>query len=263
MARDAGGGKVATRLAQTSKTLVELAADWLRESILSGELSAGERIRLDAIAQELGMSPIPVREALRSLATEGLVVPLAHRGYTVQPVTVGDLMDTYRLRLMLEPVAVQLAVPHLDEPTLDHLSEELDLLERAFRDSDWPSHRIHHRAFHFGMYDKCDSAWLLRFTDMLWVNSERYQRMTTRIKGELNERRKEHRRILAACREHDATQAAALMHDHLNSAAETIRAFLNQNQHMLENGGADGPIEIDEKAPNDTARSPAARRRRP
>jgi DNA-binding GntR family transcriptional regulator len=230
---ETGPSRAPEATSPATRTLVEHAAEWLRESILSGDLSPGERVRLDGIAQELGMSPIPIREALRMLASEGLVVPLAHRGYTVQPLTVDDLNDTYRLRLTLEPLAVRLAVPHMQEEDITHLVDELDHLEQAFRDSDWPKHRIHHRAFHFGIYRKCNSTWLLRFTEMLWINSERYQRMTTRISGELNERRKEHRRIAAACEERDAERASELMHAHLSMASDTIRTFLSANDHVL------------------------------
>jgi DNA-binding GntR family transcriptional regulator len=209
-----------------TRTLVEYASQQLREQILSGALAAGERIHLDGVAEDFGISAIPVREALRTLATEGLVTPLPHRGYTVAPVTIEDLEETYRIRLVLEPLAVQLAVPRLTRADLRFLGEELDLLGRAFRDGHWPDHRTHHRAFHFGIYEKCNSPWLIRFTDMLWVNSERYQRMTTQIQGQLTQRAKEHRRILAACRAGDADKAAELMNDHLSRSLETLKAFL-------------------------------------
>lgn len=208
------------------RTLVEFASEQLREDILAGELSGGDRIPLDAIAQELGMSPIPVREALRMLASEGLVIPLPHRGYIVAPVDVADLDDTYRLRLRLEPLAVELAVPRLVRADVKLLSAELDALDTAFVDGDWPAHREHHRAFHFGIYDRCGSDWLLRFVDMLWQNAERYQRMTTLIEGEPKRRMREQRQILTACRRGDAERASALMYDHLSRAAETLRAYL-------------------------------------
>jgi len=228
--RGVGGGGPGNR------TLVEYAAETLRESILAGDLAAGERILLDGIAQELGISPIPLREALRMLASEGLVVPLAHRGYTVAPLTVADLEETYRLRLLLEPLAVQLAVPRLAEVDVAHLTAELDLLGKAFDDGNWPNHRTHHRNWHFGIYAPCESAWLMRFIDMLWLNSERYQRLTTRIGGELRQRMKEHRRIMEAVKAGDGDRAAALMHEHLTAAEESLREFLADNEHMLAAG---------------------------
>lgn len=221
-----------------NRTLVEYAAEQLRESILAGELPAGERVLLDNIANELGISPIPLREALRMLATEGLVVPLAHRGYTVAKLTVPDLEETYRLRLLLEPLAVQLAVPRLTEVDIAHLSTELEALGRAFDEGNWPNHRTHHRNWHFGIYVRCESSWLMRFIDMLWLNSERYQRLTTRIQGELGERMKEHRRIFEAVKANDADAAGGLMHEHLSAAEESLRKFLAENEHMLAPGPA-------------------------
>jgi DNA-binding GntR family transcriptional regulator len=213
-------------------TRVEYAADRLRERILAGDLRAGDRIHLDAIAQSLGMSAIPLREALRVLGEQGLVVPSPHRGYTVAPVTVADFDEIYRLRLLLEPLAVNLAVPQLHEPDFVFLAQQLDLFERAYRDENWAAYRVHHRAFHFGIYDKSQSSWLLRFTDVLWLNTERYQRMTALIGGELEQRMKEHRQILAACIAGDADRAAELMHDHLKRAADKIRAFLVTSEGM-------------------------------
>jgi DNA-binding GntR family transcriptional regulator len=207
-------------------TRVEYAAECLREQILAGNLGAGERIHLDTIAQSLGMSAIPLREALRVLGGEGLVVPSPHRGYTVARVTVADFDETYRLRLLLEPLAVSLAVPQLREPDFVVLAQQLDLFERAYRNENWHDYRVHHRAFHIGIYEKAQSSWLLRFTDMLWLNTERYQRMTTMIAGELEQRMQEHRQILAACITGQADEAAGLMLDHLSRAAEKIRAFL-------------------------------------
>lgn len=216
------------------KTLVEFAGDQLRERILAGALPPGEWIRLDAIADELGMSPIPLREALRTLVSEGLVVPLPRRGFRVAPATVEDLEETYRLRLVLEPLAVQLATPHLTPLDLKALAGRLDRLASAFNEGDWQEQRTNHRAFHFGIYESCRSAWLIRFIDMLWLNTERYQRMTMQIKGELRQRNREHRQILAACRAGQAGAAGALMHDHLSRALDSLRAFLEENTHLVD-----------------------------
>jgi DNA-binding GntR family transcriptional regulator len=211
-------------------SLVDLAAESLREDVLSGTLAPGERILLDAVASELGMSNIPVREALRTLATEGLVVAMPNRGYVVAAATVEDLDETYRLRMMLEPLAVRLAVPRLSEADLDRAEGLLDALDDAFAEEDWPSYRVHHREFHFGIYERSNSPWLVRLTEMLWLNTQRYQRMTTRISGELEERAKEHRNILDACRRGAADDAADLTHDHLFRAKDKIRAFLVENE---------------------------------
>jgi DNA-binding GntR family transcriptional regulator len=228
----------------TTRTLVEYASEQLREQILSGELGAGHRIRLDVIAEEFGISAIPLREALRTLAAEGLVTPLAHRGYSVAPTTLADLEETYRIRLELEPLAVRLAVPLLTKADIKKLGTSLDLLGQAFKNGHWPDHRTHHRRFHFGIYERCNSPWLLRFTDMLWANSERYQRMTTQIQGQLTQRAKEHRAILAACRAGDAERAATLMHEHLAKSLRTLSDYLVAGDHMSDAGDGAGPADL-------------------
>jgi DNA-binding GntR family transcriptional regulator len=229
MARTTANKKSTKRQARTRPnvmTLVEYAAGEIREQILSGEMAADERILLDEVAEDLGISQIPLREALRTLATEGLVAPLPRRGYTVAPVTVADLEETYRVRLVLEPLAVQLAVPVLTPENIDQLRKELEQLDVATAAEDWPAHRLHHRAFHFGIYEKCNSSWLIRFTDMLWANSDRYQRMTTQIRGELGDRMVEHRAVLDACARGEAEEAGERMHEHLEHAFTTLREYL-------------------------------------
>jgi len=229
------------------QTLVEYAAAQLRESILSRDLAPGEWLRLDGIAQSLGMSPIPLREALRMLATEGLVVPQPHRGYVVAAATVADLEETYRLRLVLEPLAVRLAVPRFTDEDFALLEQEVDGMAAAFAKGDWVAYRAHHRAFHFAIYERCNSGWLLRFADMLWLNTQRYQRLTMEIKGELRARQKEHKGILVACRSRDAEAAGDLMHSHLNLALKALRGFLVKNEHLV--GGAAAPSGVETVVP--------------
>jgi len=207
-------------------TLVEYAAGRLRDEILSGELPTGTHINLDRTAQRLGMSPIPVREALRILEAERIVISIRQRGYTVSQVTVQDLDEIYRLRFLLEPLAVELAVPRLTDEQIAQLESDLLLLDDAFARNDWDAHRRYHRAFHFGIYTPCGSPHLLRFLEVLWVNSQRYQRITTRLKGELEQRAREHHLIFAACRAREVKQAAGLMHDHVRRALDVIRDAL-------------------------------------
>lgn len=213
----------------TRKTLVEHAAERLRDDIFSGALPPGERVGLEALAGDLGMSQIPLREALRALVGEGLIVPLPHRGYVVASADLDDLEETYRLRLVLEPLAVELAVPQLVESDFDELERELDLIATTFRVGDWVAHRDHHHAFHFGIYRKCGSVWLVRFSDMLWSNAQRYQQLSRQIPGQYKRRLEEHGQILAACRAGDAKLAATEMREHVNRALEAVRPVVSSS----------------------------------
>jgi DNA-binding GntR family transcriptional regulator len=209
-------------------TLVDLATDALRAELLAGRLPAGTRIHLEATAARLGMSPIPVREALRTLATQGLVLSLPHRGYRVPEATLADLEDMYRLRLLLDPMAVEIAVPKLTEEQLNRAEDSLAALEDAFRSGDWDAIRSRNRDFHFAIYDAADSPWLLRLISMLWENSERYRRLAAPRRGTPQQRASEHRAILDACRERAPEQASALMHEHLYRTYAMARQALDR-----------------------------------
>lgn len=197
-------------------TLVDLALRALRDELLAGRLEPGSRIHLGETGARLGMSPIPVREALRTLASEGLVVSLPHRGYRVPEATLADLEDTYRLRLVLDPMAVEYAVPRLADEHLATAKQALDDLAEALRDSDWDRVRTANRRFHFAIYDAAESPWLTKLISMLWESSERYQRLASAGRGSAEARIAEHRRILNACKEGDAKKAAQLTWEHLN-----------------------------------------------
>jgi DNA-binding GntR family transcriptional regulator len=213
-------------------SLTEEAARLLREEILGGELAPGARVHLIDASRRLGMSIVPIREALRSLHSEGLVVALPQRGYRVSELNLADFDDTYRLRLVLDPMAVELAVPLLDDPRREVLGAAFTGLERAYRKHDRAAHAIEHRRFHFAIYEACGSPWLLRCLGVLWENSVRYQRISGQggRRGLIEDRIEEHRRIRDACAGGDAAGAATQMRDHLAQTVRAVHAAIEQTQ---------------------------------
>jgi DNA-binding GntR family transcriptional regulator len=211
-------------------TLAGHAEQVLREMIFSGELMPGARISSDEAAEKLGMSPIPVREALRSLAARGLVEAIARRGFRVRPADRADFAETYQLRMLLDPFAVRLAVPRMDAVAIAAMDEALTALERTMREGDTESYDTDHRAFHFAIYDHCGSRWLLDIQAMLWENSQRYQRLSARFRGTPDERVAEHRAIAEACRRGDAEETARHVHRHLDRTREVVFAALDAQE---------------------------------
>ncbi len=208
-------------------TLTGHAEQILREMIFSGELAPGVRISADEAADKLGMSPIPVREALRGLVSRGLVESIPQRGFRVRPADRNDFAETYQLRLLLDPFAARLAVPRMDEAALEAMEEAFTALESTLLSDDVDSYDADHRAFHFSIYDHCGSRWLLDIQAMLWENSQRYQRLSTGIRGSVEQRVAEHRAIADACRLGDADGAAALVHSHLEHTRSVVFAVLD------------------------------------
>jgi GntR family transcriptional regulator, carbon starvation induced regulator len=212
------------------RTLAGHAEQVLREMIFSGDLAPGVRISAEEVAENLGMSPIPVREALRSLASRGLVEAIAHRGFQVRPADRADFAETYQLRMLLDPFAAKLAVPRMNAEAITELDRALDRFERTIRTEDHASYDADHRAFHFAIYNHCGSRWLLDFEEMLWENSQRYQRISTVIRGTPEDRVAEHRAIAQACRSGDAEAAMRLIHQHLERTRTVVFQTLDAPQ---------------------------------
>lgn len=211
-------------------TLAGHAEQVLREMIFAGELAPGVRISADEAAEQLGMSPIPVREALRSLASRGLVEAIARRGFRVRPADRDDFAETYQLRMLLDPFATTLAVPRMDDAAIAAMDAALSDLERTVLSGDVGSYDRDHRAFHFAVYDHAGSRWLLDFQSMLWENSQRYQRISTGLRGTPQDRVAEHRAIADACRAGDAEGAARLVGQHLEHTRVVVFAALDEEE---------------------------------
>ena len=211
-----------------ARTLTEHATRAIREGILSGSLGPGSRVQVEDLAADLGMSAIPVREALRTLSSEGLVVPLPQRGFRVPPVTAEDIEDTYRIRRALDVQAVHLAAPRLTD---EHFARLEGALERLAASPDYEEAARHHRDFHFVIYHASDSPWLLRFTSMLWGNAERYWRVSTVRRGAPPRTNAEaHAPILSALRRGDVDRAAGLMGTHLDMTVRTVKGLLEEQR---------------------------------
>lgn len=217
-------------MARRSESLVDEAATLLREQILSGGLAPGARVHLADTSDQLDISVVPIREALRSLAGEGLVVSLPQRGYRVTDLNQGDFDDIYRLRLVLDPMAVQLAVPNFTGDDQREVEDSFGKLEQAYLDGDRKRHAIEHRRFHFAIYEPSGSPWLLRFLASLWNSSIRYQQLSAvgGRRGPIEDRIVEHRKILDACLVRDAESAAELMREHLKLTIASIHDVIAQ-----------------------------------
>lgn len=134
-------------------SLVQLAADAIRRQILSGELGPGERLLEERLTAELGISRPPLREALRMLEQEGLIVSVPRRGSTVATLTDQDVFEILTLRSALERLAVELGVPVKDPGRLEACHGALELMRAAARAEDRAALVEAGYAFHFSIVD--------------------------------------------------------------------------------------------------------------
>jgi DNA-binding GntR family transcriptional regulator len=202
-------------------TMAEAALAELQDSILSGELPAGSPLRLEELADRLGMSISPVREAVRRLESLGLAVHVPHRGARVSELALDDLRDTYEVRLVLEPLAARRAAGRFTDDDAAACRAHLAEYAQAHKRGDQGAARTAHSAFHFALYAAAGSQWLLRLIRPAWENCERYRAISLQSRS-VAEVEREHERILEACARHQPERAAAELTRHLSVTANLV-----------------------------------------
>ena len=216
------------------RTLAEKAYLWLHQAIIDGEISPGERLPIEELADALEMSPMPIREALRRLDAAGLVEHVPHRGARVRELTLDDLREVYEARLALEPLAVVHAAERFTDEDAARARDALGRHVAAYRHGTPVEALATHTEFHFALYEAARSRWLLRLITPIWESSERYRLAVARRPGTpLAERREEHERILAACVAHEPERAAGTLRLHLATTANSVSARMGLEGPMF------------------------------
>ncbi len=201
-------------------TKSDLAYTRVRALILSGELAPGAVLPQSALAQTIGISTTPLREALRRLKQEGLVELDAHRDARVRPLDAGEARDLLELRGSLDPLAASLAAQRRTDADLAAIEAALDGLDALTPHPSAAQLESHHR-FHAAVHRASHNALLVETLDGLWVKTDRYRRhglATGRSDEERDARAAEHRRLFEAVRDRDAASAAELMHHHVQTS---------------------------------------------
>jgi DNA-binding GntR family transcriptional regulator len=194
----------------------------LREAIIEGRLAPGTRIRQETVAQRFGTSRIPVREALRALETEGLVVLVPHSGARVARLDFAELTELYRIREALEPMAIAASAPLLTDEQIDELRELAGIVEQSFDDPlKWLEYD---RLFHVKSYQAAPLPRVLEMVDRLWNTTQHYRRAynSTLDAHDIEIVRVEHRVILDALERRDGEDAETRQRSHIRRTRLTL-----------------------------------------
>lgn len=202
---------------------------WLRDKIATGVFASGSRLRQEALAEQCGVSVPPVREALKTLEAEGLVVYTPRRGYFVASLSYPELSENYRIRDLLESEATRLAVPTLGRDELGRMRDAVKDMEAAHRSSDLTSLTAANRRFHFTLYEGSAMPRMLEFIRVLWNNTERHRSVYYATPANRRRVNAEHRAIMAALQRHDAEGAVDLLRTHRANALEALRALFESH----------------------------------
>lgn len=216
------------RVSARRPTAQARAAAALRRAILEGELRPGQRVNQEAWAERAGVSAIPVREALRALAGEGLVEYRPRRGYAVTELDAAELEEVYALRRMLETEALRRGVPRAERRDV----EALEAAAAACASGDPAARLAANRRFHDLLHGLAGSRPLSRLIDLLWDSTEAYRALYYALPGEAEEADRAHRALLAAVRAGDARRAVAVQDAHRGRALARLREVLRAENDL-------------------------------
>jgi DNA-binding GntR family transcriptional regulator len=195
----------------------------VRDRVSSGALAPGTALSQAGLAAEYGVSRIPVRDALQSLATDGLV---ELRGSTavVTPLSIDDLQELYELREALEPFATRLAVPRVGRAGLARMTSLLAVMDDAATSpGQWVETNA---AFHAEVYSLAGRPRTIALVEQLRRLTDRYVYFHLDVVGDAGHLQDEHRQILEAVRAQDADRAGELTRVHLASSHEVVLRYL-------------------------------------
>jgi len=219
-------------VARENNSAVDLVTAEIRRSVLTGVLPAGKEFSIRDLASQLGVSHIPIREALRRLESQGLIVLRQARSAAVAPLSIADMEAIYRLRSVIE-------LPLAESSAGKHSTEQIARLERLLEDSRNPDPEFAWQAhfdLHAALVEPAANEWDRRVLHTLWIATERYSHLVfdpTQITVEERKLRYDRHKILVdAALGADGAAMSAALDEHLSVNRDRIREFIAQlEQH--------------------------------
>ena len=194
----------------------------LREAILKGNLAPGERLMEIQLANQLGVSRTPIREAIRKLELEGLVIMIPRRGAEVARITEKDLKDVLEVRTSLEELAISLACERISDASVEALKEALKNFKAAINGGDVTKIAESDVAFHDIIFAATDNARLIQIVNNLREQMYRYRLEYLKDYTTHDSLYKEHEEIVAAIADRDKALARKLIVEHIYHQELTV-----------------------------------------
>lgn len=208
----------------------------LREDILQGRYQEKEELKEAAIAEELGVSRTPVREAFRQLELEGLIRIVPNKGAYVTGINSSDVADIYEIRSLLEGLCARWATTRISKERLDEMEEVILLSEFHSAKGHYEQLTELDNRFHELLYDACESKILIHLLRNFHQYVQKQRQQTLSDKERSKEAVAEHKRIVEAMRDGNAELAEQLADKHIcNAYQNMIKCGLSEDKN--ENGG--------------------------
>lgn len=215
------------------KPLREVVAETLREAIAAGTLKPGERLMEIQLAEELGVSRTPVREAIRKLELEGFVVMIPRRGTYVADLSIKDINEVFEIRTALDVLAAGLAVERITEDELEQLERLLvEIAELLDHQDDIDKIVEVDSQFHDVLYRASRNDRLVGIINNLREQFTRFRSISIQYPGRMRISVEEHRRLVEAIATRDTELAQQIAREHMENSEQTLLQDLNERRQV-------------------------------
>lgn len=200
----------------------EIVTDSIRDAILSGKYAPGEHLITDDLAKELGVSRMPVREALHRLQVVGLITMLPHKGAVVTELSQEEIIESYHMRAVLDGLATRLAAPHLTTSDYGRLREILQEMDQAVDSKDMDRLLAVNRAFHEVIWQAAHAPRLQALLQNLYDASEHFRNISILLPGRIEQITQDHRLIVQMLERGDVANAERYANEHHEGTARRL-----------------------------------------
>ena len=217
-------------VALKKQTLSQQVADMVRSRILSGEYSGGTQLRQEHVATELGVSRIPVREALHQLHSEGFVTLISHKGAVVSELSLDQILELYELRARVETWLLSLAIPHMTDDDLQRAKVAAEKFGNT--EAGVYSHQLNWE-FHECLYRPSGRKATMEIVFGLHEKIERYTKLMMTIDSvRQKESHAEHLQLLELCKAKDTLRAVNLLDMHISDGGKQLAHKLSEMKQL-------------------------------
>lgn len=212
------------------KPLREIVFEHLREAIIKGKLRPGERLMEMQLADEMGVSRTPVREAIRKLELEGLVIMVPRRGAYVADLSIKDVAETFEIRSALEALAAALAAERITPEESEEMERILVRIGTAIENEDLQQTVELDEQYHNLMYQASRNDRLMQILNNLREQIQRFRITTLAMPGRVRGVLHEHRSIAEAISERNSELAHRLALEHIENAENALMEWMTAQQ---------------------------------
>ena len=224
--RDVDPKKSSRKSLNRPSTTQEAVLQALGQSIATGELKPGERLYQDASAEQMGVSRVPVREALNVLRADGQLEYSPHRRYWVSELSKKAAEEINLIRNLLETEAINQAMTKVDAVLLERMDSLNSEMTEAHAEDDIPSFISLNHDFHFALFDHSGLLRLSQHIEALWKSADVYRTSVFTNRDARLRMLSEHRDLIEACRGGDSMRAVQIMAAHRDKAVEALSGLL-------------------------------------